>query len=521
MKDINYITSFNLLPAVGLLKDKNFDPPPSLRLLWDGTTHSDETRASIVTVDFTSNEEAAETLQQWSTQGLIWFAEPNRLSPTAGQLQKSMGQYKPIYENLEKTSPWWKSIHLSQAFQKLSDNKISIDFSPVVAVLDSGTDIEHASLKGNIWDNTNHQNESGCQDDKAGCNVTQSKKGTLGDGMVNPATTSGYSQPCTADGVCRHGTHVAGIIAAEPNDTYGGVCPFCKIVTVKIVGKTANGNGADDKIADSSIIAGLSYVSRLSQTGNEAVRLVNASFGKFQRSRTVGLLIRLLSKKEKGILVVAAAGNEDTDKREYPAAYDDVLAVANVESGSLIKHASSNYGRWVDISAPGSGPCAENPQNGGILSSVPGGSAQCLVGTSMAAPVVTAVAALVLAANPDMGIEDLRRRLLQTARPDLYHLPGNPNEPYYPRPSGEKQHLALLGQGVVDAAGAIDGTPVEGQPSTTLTKRVTAECGSIGGRYRHQPQRFSLHLLALFLLPLAPLVRQRFTQDCKGRRLQR
>lgn len=518
VSDINYVTSLDLNTAAGLVKDPTFAAPPALRLFWNGFSDPDSGRASIAKVDFKSPEEAAATLAEWEQQGLIWYAEPNRLGEVEQTTpSKSVQDYVETYKTLETQAIWWQTIKLTEAFTKLGEEKTSTEFQPLIAVLDSGTDIEHPALKNRIWNN-DALNQSGCSDDLHGCNATQSKKGTLGNGEVNPATTSRYNEECPVEiGVCRHGTHVAGIIAAEPSTDYGGVCPFCQIVTVKIVGKTAGGQGAPDKIADSSIIAGFTYVTRFTQGSNKAIRLINASFGKFQRSRTVGIMIRLLYRAGGGILVVAAAGNEDTDKREYPGAFDDVLAVANVTSIDTFKHSSSNYGRWVDIAAPGSGVCprqdASFDDGDGILSTIPGGHLACLKGTSMASPVVAGVAALLVAQNPNISVDAIKERLLQTADPSLYQKAEN--SAYFPRVPGERFQLALLGQGVVNAANAINNKRTDGRPATEVTNRVTSECGAIGGRYLMEPSRALLMMVLLFLIPsLSLFLRQRLTRPC-------
>src|SRR5690606_31214195 len=125
-----------------------------------------------------------------------------------------------------------------------------------------------------------------------GCNTTQSQKGLLGNGDVHPVGTSAAGEACPESSMtCRHGTHVAGIIAAKPQNDYAGVCPHCQLMSVRIVGKTARGEGSDNSIMDSSIIAGFSYISRFKKSGSSAIKVVNASFGKFQRSRTVEILI--------------------------------------------------------------------------------------------------------------------------------------------------------------------------------------------------------------------------------------
>ena len=143
---------------------------------------------------------------------------------------------------------------------------------------------------------------------------------------------------------CSHGTHVAGIIAAEDSG-YIGICPYCSILVVKVVDIKIKDGKESFQIEDSAIIAGLAYVSGFTVNGEPLVRVINASFGKFQRSRSVGLLLIPFSKFGKGVLTIAAAGNEDTMKKQYPAAFDEVIAVANIESSKSLprKSPSSNF----------------------------------------------------------------------------------------------------------------------------------------------------------------------------------
>src|SRR5690606_29967748 len=147
---------------------------------------------------------------------------------------------------------------------------------PVIAVLDSGIDFEHPSLKDNLL-GPGFANTSGCYNDQVGCNTTKQSKGYLGNGEVYPYGTSGPNQSCSSKnlvaaqdgssesqlaadnvGVCGHGTHVAGLIVGKPQtaEQVGGVCPFCKILPVRVVPDNLGG-----KIPDSAILAGLKYIS--------------------------------------------------------------------------------------------------------------------------------------------------------------------------------------------------------------------------------------------------------------------
>lgn len=466
--------------------------PRPMDLNWQGPLHKP---AFISRVDFVDEQQAIETLNRWSQQGRIWYAEPNyrnrlnsqRSSPRRASTGTDFSLASPlltkhledlndmIANNFELDWRWTEQIRLRQALEYISANDASHE--PVIAVLDSGVDYEHPDLADRIFQNVEGINRIGCKDDLFGCNTTTSSIDSLGDGNSFPYFTEGPGQSCPFNegfDQCSHGTLVAGLIAGQINQSAGsgGVCPLCKILPVKIVGDgNSNESGG---ILDSSIIAGLTYVSRFRLGGSNGVRVVNASFGKFQRSRTVELLVRLLKNLGNGTLVIAAAGNEDTMLRQFPAAFTDVLAVSNIEGDSYLKHPSSNFGRWVDISAPG------GYSGDGMTSTAPGGGTYQSIGTSISSPVVAGVAGLILAAEPNLSFAELRNRLLNTATPEVYEYPEN--KPYNPTVEGEPRPVALLGSGIVDAFAAVSNATVSNQPYLKVSNRVTAGCGVIGGQ---------------------------------------
>ncbi len=164
-------------------------------------------------------------------------------------------------------------------------------------------------------------------------------------------------------------------------------------------------------------------------------------------------------------------------KMQYPAAYKDSIAVASLSfsgatksttASSWIRLKRSNYGRWVDIAAPGNS----------IISTVPGtNGAEPKTGTSMAAPMVSGVAGLILSANPNISIKELRSILINTANPSLYSNEVNAN--YYTTIKGESAPTPMLGSGMVDAAAAVEGKSSSNIPSAKALDRVTPGCGII------------------------------------------
>lgn len=187
-----------------------------------------------------------------------------------------------------------------------------------------------------------------------------------------------------------HGTHVAGIIAARDNGVgVVGVAPEARLYALKAF----DGRGSG---AISAIIEALGWCVE------NGVRLVNMSFG---GTRNRALARALDACQQAGLVMVAAAGNNGrADSVDFPATHPAVIGVSALEEdGSLARF--SSRGPEVDLAAPGSR----------ILSTYTGGGYRELSGTSMAAPHVTGVVALLLGRRPRLGAEDILTLLKESA----------------------------------------------------------------------------------------------------------
>ncbi len=229
-----------------------------------------------------------------------------------------------------------------------------------VAVVDSGVRATHQDLAGAVLHGTDFVSAGG-------------------DGMSDPNG---------------HGTHVAGIIAARSNGVGGlGGAPSVRILPVRVL--DASGSGYTSDVASGIIYA-----------ADHGARVVNLSLGGPTASPSLEQAMQYANSK--GAVVVAAAGNdaESGNAPLYPAAYPEAIAVAAVDS-SLARASFSQYGAYVDLAAPGVN----------ILSSWSSSDASYAYasGTSMAAPFVSAAAALVYAHEPKFHAGDVTRRLEATA----------------------------------------------------------------------------------------------------------
>ena len=207
-----------------------------------------------------------------------------------------------------------------------------------------------------------------------------------------------------------HGTHVASIIAEATNNSSGasGIAYQSAIMPVKVL--DADGFGSNSGIAE-----GVDYVVNFRQGGVNPVRVINLSLGGSTRSQALQSAIdRAVAA---GITVVASAGNDNTSPVDFPAGFSNVIAVGSVD-GRKVKAPYSSYGADLDLMAPGGDLRRDDNGDGrpdGVLQQTfdPASAAQgrydnfayyFVVGTSQAAPQVSALAALLAR----QGIKDPR-----------------------------------------------------------------------------------------------------------------
>jgi subtilisin family serine protease len=256
--------------------------------------------------------------------------------------------------------------------------------SIVIAVIDTGADLDHQDLEGNIWRNTGEDwiggtpGHNGVDDDGNG--KTDDYYGwDFANGDNDPDDDS--------DG---HGTHVAGIMAAEGNNGLGiaGINWTASIMPLKVLTADKRGLVSDE-------IAAIDYA-----IGNGA-RIINASLGGPNFSQSEYNAIQRA--REAGVLFVAAAGNATTDNDTnpvYPASHDldNIISVAATDHDDALSN-TSNYGvNSVDVAAPGVS----------IYSTTVGNSYQYRSGTSMAAPHVSGLAALIWATHNSLTYSQVK-----------------------------------------------------------------------------------------------------------------
>lgn len=202
-----------------------------------------------------------------------------------------------------------------------------------------------------------------------------------------------------------HGTHVAGIIAATKDNTIGvaGVCPGCAILAGKVL--TDTGMGSSSALAN-----GINWAV------NSGAKVINISL---VVGATSTLETAINNAWNKGVVVVASAGNSGNQTKVYPGAYTNVIAVGATDNRD-IKATFSTYGpSWVDVAAPGVSVYSTFPNHKFTLAREYNRSMGYDIGsgTSMASPIVAGVAALVWDTPAGTSSAAVRAKVESTADP--------------------------------------------------------------------------------------------------------
>lgn len=347
----------------------------------------------------------------------------------------------------------------------------SIDNPTVVAVIDTGVDINHEDLKNVLWTNPG-ETVDGSDDD--------------GNGYIDDVNGWDFfgqdPDPTPANGLENsHGTHVAGIVAAEHDNATGvsGVCPDCRIMALRVGSATSLTLGRE--------VAAIQYAV---DNGADVINLSLGSpvWSKAERSA-------IASAGRNGVLVVVAAGNASLDNDiaaypdpaqgafapSFPASYalPNILAVAASNDRDQYGYISQCKGviplwqcaftSWghdsVDVAAPGVD----------ILSTVKTGVStgthpryEFFDGTSMASPLVAGIAGLVLAENPGYTPAEVKNAIMNSvdhpsslkmlsAWAKAIGVPKTPIAGHFTRTQGRVNAAAALGAPTTNATPATDG----------------------------------------------------------------
>lgn len=469
----------------------------------DGTPSDDEAEfdeGTIATVQISEDLTVDTAVELIEADPAVKYAMPNYLAvpfdePVVGAasvVSKTMSDYV--------SQQWFLDYVKAPAAWNLLASQKALKDPVKVCVIDTGASLSHPDLKNVI-----NREES--------IEVVWTDETDIASWQSAPLRGDGYTNGGgEANDLSGHGTHVAGIIAAESGN--GGVSGVASggdtavanelVDLVAIDAFSLYVKGKDGRWAASATERDLVFA--LEYARDHECSIVNMSLGFATSDSKLTELFEALTTElteDGNMLIVAAAGNSGMDAPTLPASCSNVMGVISLsdssgvssssasfalgagKTGTTVRSSFSNYGSWCDIAAPGEAIVSTWRQDGttdgfGVMS-----------GTSMACPVVAGTAALVRAADPTLSAREVRDVLCNTAR-DLY----------------TKGFDAQTGYGAVDAeaaVGSVVGTTGcddvqlrkkdNGQISDSVPQGALPQWVKEGGRwwYRHADGSYTVN----------------------------
>lgn len=371
-------------------------------------------------------------ISEWKTKGLITFGEPNFIYRLNSITPNDAYFYRQDNLQLIRAPEAWATTAGAPTC--------------VIAVIDTGVDYYHPDLVANIWHHP----------------VT----GDPGYDFVNTTVAENRAVPgedyAAADNdpmdVHGHGTHIAGIIAAEANNHIGiaGTAYNCQIMPLR-----AGYSEYDETLQAQGYFDLAGIVSSIHYAVDNDADVINMSFGAVGVGANSTAMENAVNYAlSHDVVCVAAAGNDSQSLSEhpnYPAMYAGVICVSAVSNTGVFETSYSNYGNRIDIAAPGGHLDNIEALVEGIISTLPRGSDGSPrygeeIGTSMATPHVAAAAGMLRAIYPELSADAIRNLLLNSTRDA-----GTPGKDAY------------YGYGILDIYNAIDRTPPTIQFSAVST----------------------------------------------------
>ncbi|MFQ6039263.1 MAG: S8 family serine peptidase [Candidatus Poribacteria bacterium] len=353
--------------------------------------------ALIYLVRFPLRADIIALAEKYKQNPLIEDAQPNYLRRAFADISftrdtKLADKTEAIIPNDPKYKDLWnlEAIKMPEAW---AIEKGSEDVA--IAIVDGGIDYNHVDLQSKIWINKGEIPDNGIDDDNNGY-VDDVRGWDFADAPTLPGRgdyTVRDNDPMDETG---HGTHVAGIAGAAVNNGVGvaGVAWNCKLMALRAGFSTIQGTYLQDDDVSAAIV----------YAADNGAKAINMSWGDEVSAFVIRDAVNYAYSK--GCVLAAATGNNSKTIVIYPAALKNVIAVAGSDGLGEVAH-WSNSNAAVDIAAPGTR----------VLSTTINNEYRVLTGTSMAAPHIAAVAALMFSKRPTLTNEEVRQLMVATATP--------------------------------------------------------------------------------------------------------
>ena len=347
----------------------------------------------------------------------IEYAEPNYRVRTMAVPNDSAYPFQWHYPLIDLPGAWDTTTGDSQV---------------IVAVVDTGILSRHPDLAGQWVDGYDF--------------VSNADRARDGDGIDPDPEDPGDGDSAASNSF--HGTHVSGTVAAAGNNGIGvaGVAYGARIMPLRALGAGGAGTSYD---LDQAIRFAAGLANDSGQLPARPADIINLSVGGAPFSQSSQALYRQV--RAAGVVMVASAGNEASSMPSYPAAYEGVISVAAVDAQRQRAN-YSNTGSSIDLAAPGGDSGVDLNGDGypdGVLSTGGLGSDGSfgytfLSGTSMAAPHVAGVLALMKSVNPDLSPEDFESLILRGDISDDLGVPGRDDQYGHGLINAQRAVLAAL-----------------------------------------------------------------------------
>ena len=320
----------------------------------------------IGVIDISNSDTIDKALENYEDNYFIESVQPNFVYKSQSSKTSNTTSTNDKYSSRQY---YLEKLKIYDAWDYLKDFKTS---KVKVAVIDTGLDVNHKDIKDNLYLGVDAEN-----------NYTELTRDHW-----------------------HHGTHVSGIIAASTNNSIGVAGIGNNMVDLMAI-NVFFGEGSDTEAYTTDIIKGYNYAVK------NGAKVINMSLGRLVDDNDYddidkqydSILEKAINEAyDKGIVTVCAAGNESSSMKSYPSDFEACISVINIDKSNQ-KAYDSNYGTKKDISAYGVD----------IYSTVPGDKYRYESGTSMAAPIVSGIVALMKSKCPNASVDDIKSALYSSA----------------------------------------------------------------------------------------------------------